>query len=868
MNTKNICKYSFVIAAAIAMCTPGHAAQAPNARGANVPASAGRAESRNVSRAATNRTDENIAPARSARTAVSTRRVADGTTISRSAVARTSSAETVSRAASTRQIVSNVNKSRAATSRVARAATPGASRVGNAARSAMPARSAARVATPGAAIRSGMARATALYTDVSKLGGGYGDCRDTYATCMDQFCGQMNETFRRCFCSERFREFRDVEMALDEAKILLQRFEDNNLNAVDKTADEVNAMYSATVGEMAIKNDTSGAAALLGEIGDLLSGKRKSTEQTQQSALSMTLDLGELDFSTSMDDIWGGGGSDSLFGGGDAAIDITTLEGKDLYDEAHKQCTDMVRDACKSTAVFNMARSSYSILVTQDCNAYAKKIDSQKSAVENTVRTAEKYLREARLEEFRAHNDPDVNACMDKVRTAMLGEYACGPNYKRCLDPTGAFVNQQTGEPIYSPRLFQLKDLIKLNGTSMDIIGQNGDFSTLLDSKKQYAEQALDSCRRIADNVWNDFKNTAMIEIAQAQDEKIEEVKMSCVSTMKQCYDQQSSALKDFDDTTAQVAGALSAYAARDMCKEKVVACATLYGDADGCIFDNDGNYKGVKEGKKCGLTSLLAFVDSVDDTRVGEGCATAVESYLTSVCGGGDNGGEYPWNCRMKKIGKEAAGTYVSSKDGKLADNMPDAGINSTLWANVKAFVATNCTDPTADRPDDKDYENAIDKKSFVAQSQYNALSAQVKLQITNMMDELEGKLASQLQTKCEELDGYWVSSEAGTNDKQLKAFNNAVYGSAALDANGAIKDITAVASDLGMCVENSTRTRCLAYNSAVSEEGEPVENMASYNLTTDECTFTEEWYKLRCSMLSEGYWENGMCYTAPSAD
>ena len=111
--------------------------------------------------------------------------------------------------------------------------------------------------------RAAMSRATAVFDDVSKIGGGYAQCREAYATCMDQFCAKANDTYRRCFCSARFTEFRDIEDALDQARILLQQFEDNNLNAVDKTAAEVDAMYSATVGEAAIKNDTSGAAKLL-----------------------------------------------------------------------------------------------------------------------------------------------------------------------------------------------------------------------------------------------------------------------------------------------------------------------------------------------------------------------------------------------------------------------------------------------------------------------------------------------------------------------------------------------------------------------------------------------------------------------------
>ncbi|MBR4859740.1 MAG: hypothetical protein IKV10_00395, partial [Alphaproteobacteria bacterium] len=140
------------------------------------------------------------------------------------------------------------------------------------------ARSAKKVSDTGVARVASLSRATAVFNDISKIGGGYAKCRESYATCMDQFCANANDTYRRCYCSEKFTNFRDTENALDQAKVLLQQFEDNNLNAVDKSAAEVNAMYSATAGEAAIKTDVSGAQALLNSIGDLLSGKKTSIE--------------------------------------------------------------------------------------------------------------------------------------------------------------------------------------------------------------------------------------------------------------------------------------------------------------------------------------------------------------------------------------------------------------------------------------------------------------------------------------------------------------------------------------------------------------------------------------------------------------
>ena len=299
--------------------------------------------------------------------------------------------------------------SRAASVRSARPVTTGVNVSRSATKSSL-ARSGAKQKISSANLsRAGKTRATAVFNDISKIGGGYSDCRDSYATCMDQFCANANETYRRCFCSDRFTTFRDTSDKLDVALQMLADFQNNNLNAVDKSAAEVNAMYTATAGEEAIKRDTSASQKLLDSLTDVLSGK--SSTPTKQGADSLGL-LDITGFGGIDDDIFGGGSS-SLFGG--SSVDMSTLEGKALYDSASKQCAELTQSACGSEAMFNLARSAYSIMITQDCNLYEKNIDTKKASVEETIRTAEKYLREARLEDYRAHNSADVNECLEKV---------------------------------------------------------------------------------------------------------------------------------------------------------------------------------------------------------------------------------------------------------------------------------------------------------------------------------------------------------------------------------------------------------------------------------------------------------------------
>lgn len=755
----------------------------------------------------------------------------------------------------------SANVTRAATSVVARDAMPAIMRDVNSSRSAV---SVARGAVPGVVknprggmdVSTGMARAasrsraaTAVFNDISKIGGGYSQCRDAYATCMDQFCANANDTYRRCFCSSRFTGFRDTEVALDEAKVLLQRFEDNQLNAVDKTAAEVDAMYSATIGEAAIKNDTSAAQKTLNEIGDLLSGKK--TVATVAST-STSLGVMSLDFSTDMGDIWSGGdafsGGSSLFSFGSGAVDMTALEGQSLYNESNKQCLPLVADSCESQAVLNMATSAYNIMITQDCNLYEKSLDKKREQVQQTVRQAEKILREARLEEYRAHNTQDVNECLDRVRTAMTQPMACGTKWERCLDYTGVYINQRTGEPIYSPRLFQLVDVINLDGAPSgeaeytDVLNNNDEFNNFLESKKMFANGALDSCRDLSDVVWNEFKRSALIEIAQAQDEKIEEVKMSCVSTMKQCYDTQTGALQDFDTTTAQVSGAMSAYAAKLMCADKVAACASLYGGDVECEFDGSGH---ITNGTACGATALIALVDTVDDVRVAEGCASAIDSYLTELCtptGDAAQTHQYPWNCRKYDLGTfDDKKTDVNRFSSLLKDVTANTSADNDLAKMVAKYAVQYCGDPTKTTETNSTYK-------------YANLPIQTRTQVERKLNEINDELDYQLGALCEGLDGYWIdpSSEDYSNkstNKSLTAFYKTVYG-----GNDEY-------DGFGRCVENTTRVRCLAYNTDNAKEDGDAPQLASYDLARDECTFSEDWFKTQCDFLG-GYYVDSVCY------
>ncbi len=739
---------------------------------------------------------------------------------SSNAAIRRSATSVIARSANTNNRKARaVVTARPATVRTAsvRSARPVTVNTGNIARTATKsslARAGIKQKTNGANLsRAGTARATAVFNDITKIGGGYSNCRDAYATCMDQFCALANDTYRRCYCSDRFTDFRDMSDRMDSALAMLADFQDNNLNAVDKTAAEVNAMYTATAGEAAIKRDTSASQKLLDSIGDILSGKSTSTP-----AKTTSNSLGILDFSgfsSNNDDIFGAS-TDSFFGGS-SSVDMASLEGKALYDNAAQQCAEITRESCGGDAMFNLARSAYSIMITQDCNAYEKNINAKKASVEETVRTAEKYLREARLEEYRAHNSASVNECLAKVETEMRKPTACGEKYEKCMDYTGQYINASTGEPIYSQALFGLNTLIVLDG-SADVLGANSKFDKWLDDKKMFATTALDSCRDDADTVWYEFKRSALIQIAQAQDEKIQEVKDSCVQTIKECYDTQTGAMKSIDTTKMQGTAAIAAVAARGMCYDRVQACAALYGDPDGCKYDDATKKLSNNGDKKCGLQSLLTFVDTVDSVKVAEGCESVLTKYAHELCDpkiGVDESVVYPMGCATT----------------------PRAQLRAAMNTRMETFCAHD----------------------LVNNDESNTLQGNASAFNTNIMNQLIKSIYDELGIAftmgCEEMDGIWISADNISTPKLeslVQEFYTKYYGTRITNTNQ-INDLNL--PETGWCISGEQNMQCSILGN--DENGKPYCELQPDGTVK----LSDEWYGFMCKNALYGEWDGVAC-------
>ncbi len=292
---------------------------------------------------------------------------------------------------------------------------------------------------------------------------------------MDQFCATANDSYRRCVCSSRLTDIQERERALSQASGQLQDFKDLNIEVIPKTAEEVNAMLTASEGELAMIEDTS-------ESSQQLAGIREVLSSTKNNALST---LGTLDIAGDINQIWA---TTDLASG----QNIANLTGEALYNAVHSQCVDLIADQCPSSSTLDMVVSAYGMYIENDCSTLLNALNTQLVQANSSIRETEREMNQARLENYNAHNSTAINDCIAQVRADITADTACGTDYVHCLDITGRYLNRDTGEPIYSADFYQLGNQISLDG---DVLtnATNRMIVAALNNKRIYAARGLET---------------------------------------------------------------------------------------------------------------------------------------------------------------------------------------------------------------------------------------------------------------------------------------------------------------------------------------------------------------------------------------
>ena len=407
----------------------------------------------------------------------------------------------------------------------------------------------------------------------TQTGAAYNQCKAAYFQCMDQFCLLKNDDYRRCSCSNRISDLVATRENLVETNAKLTEFTEN-LDIVGMTAAQATAIHTATEGETAITSDVSASKALLTAIMNSIRG-----EDTSVSGKLSDLNSINLSFDTS-----------NIFGLADNAQAIASYNGAELYSAVYSACRTAVANDCNNASL-QRAVNAYLMTIEQDCNTVQSALQKKQKELKTAIREGGALLDLARIENRRKHNSDDMTTCLNNVESAVLSEQVCGANYHKCLD-NGEFIDVSTGAPIAGVvNFYELENLLKFDigkdsadQTLAKIAGNQKFVKNFENKTKKFAADALDKCREIADDVWAEYLDKALLDIYYAQKSKVQQIKQGCFDFISKCYTDRDTAITAAMATLIDGNTELSLVPdkivlTKQMCSDYVKSCNNMFDD-------------------------------------------------------------------------------------------------------------------------------------------------------------------------------------------------------------------------------------------------------------------------------------------------
>lgn len=436
-------------------------------------------------------------------------------------------------------------------------------------------RTASTTAARGAVTARAAATANSTATNMAetRTGAAYNQCKSAYFQCMDQFCTLKNDEYRRCSCSSRIGELVNMRKSLDDTNAKLSEFTEN-LDMVGMTAAQATAVHTASDGENALTRDVSASKALLTAIMNSIRG-----EDTTVGGKWSDLNSINLSFDTT-----------NMFGLNDTAQVVASYNGIELYNAVYPSCRTVVASDCNDASL-QRAVTAYLMAIEQDCNTVQTALEGKKKELKTAIREGDAMLDLARIENRKKHNSSDMTTCINEVESAVLSEQVCGANYHKCLD-NGEFIDVTTGAPIAGVVNFnELGKLLKFD-FGKDAVDQklsqnpyNQKFLKNFENKtKKFAADALDKCTEIADAVWAEYLDKALLDIYYAQQSKVKTIQNGCFDLISACYAERETAITaamaaliDGDSDTSLIPDKI--VLTQQMCSDYIDSCNGLFGD-------------------------------------------------------------------------------------------------------------------------------------------------------------------------------------------------------------------------------------------------------------------------------------------------
>lgn len=321
------------------------------------------------------------------------------------------------------------------------------------------------------------------------------ECQQKYDGCMDSFCMLDNDTGGRCLCSDKNAEF-DAILAeiekLDQQSYQMATFGVENIEMGDD-ADAVIAKANAV------------AQSVLSQ------GEEKKARRT--------LDLSMWDTSVDFDD------DEDIFGAS-AVSPIDGKEGDALHRAAAELCVAQMPE-CQSE--IQMLQMMYAQRIKSDCAAYENSLKQQKNSSTQKLAAAERALREAALDQYRAANKYDLGQCTVEFKKCMQTTGGCGDDFSGCasivaMDATNT--RQSTSR--------QAKNY-KIKGVATNIEISASTYDALM-AKKPLCESVTKSCVNVAGQVWDTFLREVAPQVKNAELIAEDKARQDCIGNISSCF--------------------------------------------------------------------------------------------------------------------------------------------------------------------------------------------------------------------------------------------------------------------------------------------------------------------------------------------
>lgn len=399
-------------------------------------------------------------------------------------------------------------------------------------------------------------------------------CQQQYNECMDQFCMVVDTNQKRCSCSANLDRYAKAQKAVEEANTELNEVA-QNIRYVGLSANEIRAIFSATEAEeaMAKTKDNTQTRSLLEDIAEMIEDPSASSSSFSSNSNFSTMDM-DLDFSSDSADMF----SLDMFSG---SKDISNKRGRDLYNEATKRCKTVL-NACKDAGgTEKLITGNYDLAIDKDCIAYEQGLKKLNDNLLANVRSANLMLQKARLAVLQNKNQYDIKGCVGALEECMLDDMVCGEGYKKCLDPTKQFIDENGNvvlgrnisnitafmqnydnskiTPEFIKNVSKTTSCVKGDGDCIvnyllrkigtgATVQEGGLCRAVLDKCQDYTYTKLN--KKDVYNPYNDvvvnYIQRAMVNIKAADNKIIADYAATCMNDVSECYNEQFSQINSW----------------------------------------------------------------------------------------------------------------------------------------------------------------------------------------------------------------------------------------------------------------------------------------------------------------------------------